>query len=416
MRRFFLCLPAILFACALNAQRNCYHTAYQKNLSYSSSQPRYTGAPSFTNLNRQEARSGANDHGVKAYEASPLISIPVVVHILWNNKAENISDAQVNAQLASLNKDFSATNADIIQVPAYFKHLIADANIQFVLARKDELGLPTTGIIRKWTAVTGFGFNDQAKYPESGGSSAWNPEHYLNIWVCSLQDGVQGYATLPGSPTAIDGVVIDNSVFGLQPSGPFKKGRTATHEIGHWLGLQHIWGDGACGSDEVDDTPPQQGPTRGCPVGVRLSCGATTTGDMYMNFMDFTDDACMHLFTRGQCMRMRALFEPGGPRNALLFSTALDGPLIAEPQLPAPEKISAQLYPNPAVHSLTIQTNGVSSFVEQPYRIINVTGQVVSSGIIQSAQQKIMIHSLPAGLYFIQINDAKPLKFIKQPQ
>jgi Pregnancy-associated plasma protein-A/Secretion system C-terminal sorting domain len=419
MRRFFLCLPSILVVCTLHAQRNCYQTNYSKQLMLASNHlSPYAGIIKQNNNNADiNTVAGANDHGVKAIEQVAVITIPVVVHILWNQHSEDIPDAQIRAQIASLNKDFSGTNADNALVPAYFKHLATGTGIQFALARIDETEKPTTGIIRKWTTITGFGFDDRMKYTELGGSTAWNPDQYLNVWVCTLQSGVQGYASSPGSAKETDGVVIANNVFGMQPSGPFNKGRTATHEIGHWLGLQHIWGDDNCGDDNIDDTPPQYGPTRGCPSGVKLSCGTNITGDMYMNFMDFTDDACMCMFTNGQREHMRSLFEPVGARNALLFSPALNGPLPPESPLPSSENATLQLFPNPAINIITIRTDDSVDLIGKTYRIFNFLGQVVGSAVINNHQQKIIIAQLPDGIYYIQIDGLKnkhQLKFVKQ--
>jgi hypothetical protein len=406
MRHFFLCLPAILFVGVLPAQRNCYHTT-QKQL------PSAVAGP--VHSYRVSTLSGPNDNGVKALEATTIIRIPVVVHILWNKNEENISETQIKAQLALLNKDFSATNNDIELVPAYFRERAANTGIQFVLARKDEAGQPTTGIIRKKTTISGFGFNDQMKNSAAGGSTGWNADYYLNIWVCPLQDGIQGYASMPGSPAFTDGVVIDNNVFGPQLRGPFNKGRTATHEIGHWLGLQHIWGDADCGDDGVEDTPPQQGPTRGCPGGVQASCNSGTNGNMYMNFMDLTDDACMLFFTKGQCFRMREQFEPLGRRNSLLSSRALEGAEMAE--APLPSKAGWALFPVPTIHTLFFQTDAEMGCVGKNYYIVNGTGQLAGSGWIQSTRQEIPITHLRPGLYFIKVegmSNYPALKFIKQ--
>jgi hypothetical protein len=155
---------------------------------------------------------------------------------------------------------------------------------------------------------------------------------------------VLGYSSLPGGPADKDGIVISSMVFGtFNTISPFNKGRTATHEIGHWLNLKHIWGDGFCGDDKVDDTPNQESANRGCPGGEKITCGTSAHGDMYMNFMDLTDDACMYMFTLGQKERMRALFAQGGPRNSLVTSKALnDNGITAAAALP--ETVEGQSY------------------------------------------------------------------------
>jgi hypothetical protein len=135
---------------------------------------------------------------------------------------------------------------------------------------------------------------------------------------------VAGYSSVMGGPVKKDGIVIDRAAFGSGGNGGgYNMGRTAVHEAGHWLGLKHIWGDTDCGDDLVDDTPKQSFYDVGCPTGIRVTCNNGPNGNMYMNYMDFTDDACLNLFTLGQKERMRALFEAGGPRHALLNPVVL---------------------------------------------------------------------------------------------
>lgn len=254
-----------------------------------------------------------------------LVTIPVVVHVVWNTSAENISDAQIQSQINVLNADFRKLNADVAETPSAFAGLAADANVQFCLASVDPNGAATNGITRTQTSVTAFGTNDYVKNASTGGKSAWPASKYLNIWVCDISGGILGYAQFPGGSASTDGVVIDYMSFGTTgtATAPFNKGRTATHEIGHWLNLRHIWGDdgNSCsGSDLVADTPNQGNENYGCPSFPQMSCSGAPNGDMFMNYMDYTDDACMHLFTTGQAARMQALFAGGGARAGLLTS------------------------------------------------------------------------------------------------
>ncbi|WP_078062914.1 GEVED domain-containing protein [Solirubrum puertoriconensis] len=254
------------------------------------------------------------------------VTIPVVVHVLYNTTAQNISDAQIQSQIAVLNEDFRKLNADVSKVPAAFAGLAADAGIQFTLAKQDPNGNPTTGIQRKQTTKTSWGTDDQMKRSTYGGLDAWPAGKYLNLWVCNLSGGVLGYAQFPGGPAATDGVVILTTAFGKGGSAtaPFNLGRTGTHEVGHWLNLNHIWGDdnGACtGTDNVSDTPNQGAQNYGCPSFPKASCSNGPNGDMFMNYMDYTDDACMYMFSTGQSARMNALFASGGARASLLTST-----------------------------------------------------------------------------------------------
>lgn len=257
-----------------------------------------------------------------------VINIPVVVHVVYNTSAQNISDAQIMSQIDVLNEDFRRLNADKTSTPSAFSPTAADVEINFCLAGKDPNGATTTGIIRKSTTVTAFSDNDGVKYTSSGGSNAWPTGSYLNIWVCNLGSSLLGYAQFPGGPSATDGVVILYRAFGrgYATAAPFNKGRTATHEVGHWLNLRHIWGDASCGSDLVTDTPTQQTSNYGCPAYPHRTCSNTTSGDEFMNYMDYTDDGCMNMFSVGQKSRMKALFVSGGSRYNLTTSTGCGTP------------------------------------------------------------------------------------------
>ncbi len=248
-------------------------------------------------------------------------NIPVVVHVLYNTSAQNISDAQIQSQITILNNDFRRLNADKINTPTTFTNVAADAEITFCLASVSPTGAATTGITRTSTSVTSFGADDKMKSSATGGVNPWPTNKYLNIWVCNLGGGLLGYAQFPGGSTATDGVVIGFKYFGNTGTAvaPFNKGRTGTHEVGHWLNLRHIWGDATCGSDNVTDTPTHNTSNYGCPTHPKSnSCGASA--EMFMNYMDYTDDGCMNMFTFGQKSRMQALFATGGARASLVTS------------------------------------------------------------------------------------------------
>lgn len=250
-----------------------------------------------------------------------VVTIPVVVHVLYRTSSENISTAQIQSQIDVLNKDFRRTNSDATSKWSQ----AADSEIEFCLATVDPNGNATTGVTRTQTTVTSFTTNDAMKYSSQGGTNAWATDKYLNIWVCNLGGGILGYAQFPGGgSSATDGVVIGYNYFGTSgtASYPFNKGRTATHEVGHWLNLRHIWGDGGCSVDDyVTDTPSSDAPNYGCATG-HVSC---STADMVENYMDYSDDACMNLFTAGQKARMQALFATGGARRSLLTSNGCGG-------------------------------------------------------------------------------------------
>ena len=248
-----------------------------------------------------------------------LVRLPVVVHVVHRAAEENISDAQVKSQIDVLNKDFRAKNTDKSKVPAVWKSLVIDSNIEFELAKRDPKGKQTTGITRTATTAEGFGPNNTVKSRKTGGVDAWPADKYLNMWVCNLTDGLLGYAQFPGGPAKTDGVVILYTAFGNQGKvrPPFNKGRTATHEVGHYLGLRHIWGDmnNCTGNDFVTDTPPAQRANTGKPSFPHITCSNGPHGDMFMNYMDYVDDTAMFMFTAAQVARMNATLA--GPRKKL---------------------------------------------------------------------------------------------------
>jgi len=344
-----------------------------------------------------------------------VIRIPVVVHILYNKPEENISDAQIMSQIIALNKEFRKAG-DLAHVPSAFRSLAADTYIEFSLAKVNPQGLATTGITRKQSNIRLFGLDDRIKFSKIGGEDAWDADRYLNIWVGNIAGAIIGYSSLAGSDKNKDGVVIRYDAFGTtgKVSSGYNKGRTAVHEIGHWLGLYHIWGDQYCGDDKVDDTPPQQAPSRGCPSGtVSSMCSADPAGKMYMNFMDLTDDACLSMFTYGQRDRMRAMFAPGGSRHALLLSDAL----TATPRESSPadeEKTIGKfsLYPNPAISNVTLEMNETD--LGKQVIFYSPGGRIVSHIRITKRSMVINVSSYATGVYFVKIGDEKKmLKFIK---
>ncbi|HAE14194.1 MAG TPA: hypothetical protein DCG24_08165, partial [Bacteroidetes bacterium] len=253
-----------------------------------------------------------------------VITIPVVVHVVYENDLENISDAQVLSQIDVLNEDLRRLNADAADTPAEFDAVAADFEIEFCMATVDPDGNPTTGIVRIPTTSSSFGISDDVKFTASGGDDAWPADEYMNMWSCDLGSGLLGYAQFPGGPDETDGVVITYSSFGREGYviAPYDLGRTGTHEVGHWLNLYHIWGDAAgCGTDDsVDDTPVQDVQTFGCPT--YPLADACSESIQFQNYMDYTDDACYNMFTEGQKDRARAIFEAGGARFALGNSLA----------------------------------------------------------------------------------------------
>ncbi len=246
------------------------------------------------------------------------IRIRVVVHVVLGRDAEPVSKRQIESQIAVLNRDFRAGAPDRKRVPPVWRGLVADAGIEFELASRDPDGRPSDGITRTRTTRSSFGTGDSVKSSQTGGADPWPSDRFLNLWVCTLSDGLLGYAQFPGGPRRTDGVVITASAFGTSGTAraPFDRGRTTVHEVGHWLNLRHIWGDteDCSGSDLVADTPNAAGPNYGRPVFPRVSCTNGPNGDMFMNFMDYVDDAAMLLFTPQQVARMLATLQ--GPRRS----------------------------------------------------------------------------------------------------
>ncbi len=233
------------------------------------------------------------------------VEIPVVVNVLYRTAAENISLAQIQSQIDVLNKDFNALNSDYNATPALFSGVKANVGISFVLQN----------VVRKSTKTTSFSTNDAMK-KASTGIAPTTPTTVLNMWSCNLGGGILGYAQFPGGASATDGVVMDNNAFGSTGTvtAPFNLGRTATHEVGHWMNLRHIWGDATCGSDLVSDTPTHNEANYGVPAYPHYSTCTGTPVEMTMNYMDYTDDRGMYMFTNGQKSRMAALFVSGGSR------------------------------------------------------------------------------------------------------
>lgn len=267
--------------------------------------------------------------------------IPVVIHVIHNGTSIgsgiNISDAQIVSQLEVLNKDFKRLNSDAGNTPSEFLSVAGSIDVEFVFAKQSPEGLPTTGIVRvdgnrpSWSV---------SQDEELKAVSYWPSEDYLNIWVTNLSNSFLGYAQFPVSNlpgledyqdglALTDGVVIDYTTFGVGSSDPqYNLGRTTTHEIAHFLGLRHIWGDesGCSGTDYVNDTPSQLDETYNCPTHPIIDCGSIPK--MFQNYMDYTDDACMNLFTKGQADRMTVIIEdPAVPRrSSLLTSHGLEIP------------------------------------------------------------------------------------------
>jgi len=264
--------------------------------------------PAFrTNLMKLEAATSKRRESRFELGAADLVTIDTVVHVVHSSVSENISDAQITSQIEALGRDFRAMNADRSKVPSPWGGLVTDARITFRLV----------DVTRTATKVTGFSTDDAVKSAAGGGIAPVDTKTRLNLWVCPLAAGLLGYAQFPGGPPETDGVVINTLAFGTTGTAqaPFNLGRTATHEVGHYLNLRHIWGDtpDCSGGDGVADTPNCEGPNYGTPVWPTITCNNGPNGDMFVNYMDYVDDAAMFMFTAQQVLRMRTALETARP-------------------------------------------------------------------------------------------------------
>ncbi len=357
------------------------------------------------------------------------IYIPVVFHVVLNAAGQAaITDAMIQAQLDTLNHDFAGLNGDSTNIPAEFQAVRGHGNIQFCLAQRTPLDLPTNGIVRVTsnTISSGPGGSDPVKSTAAGGSDTWDATRFLNIWVCNLPGGLLGYATFPpgapsGSPLGEQGVVVLAQSLPGGTAAPYNKGRTLTHEAGHFFNLYHIWGDATCGNDLVDDTPQQSNATFGCPSGTLSSgCAASPTppGRMYQNFMDYTDDACMTMFSIGQNVRSEAsitLF-----RASLLTSNGCTAP---PPAAGNDSRISAIITPANGLSTactsvtpiVTIQNLGSNTLTSATINVRVNGGSPITSNwtgsLVQGASQNVTLASLPlptVGAYTIKVHTTLP--------
>lgn len=254
------------------------------------------------------------------FRSAGVLYVPVVINVVLPNAAQ-VSDAQIQTQLAVLNADFNRTNAELQNSNVYLANYpfanVANCQVEFYVQNS------ATDVRRKNATVAAFGTNDAVKRTSQGGLDPLNASSKMNVWVCDLSNGLLGYAQFPGGSAATDGIVIDYQAFGTAASyslySQFNKGRTATHEVGHWFNLRHIWGDARCGNDLVGDTPAHDASNGGCPAsGLRSKCSGRPL-EQWMNYMDYTNDACMYMFTAGQKTRVDAAID--GPRAAYVRTT-----------------------------------------------------------------------------------------------
>lgn len=345
---------------------------------------------------KNQAKSGA------------LVTIPVVVHVLYNNATENVSYEQIMSQIDGLNEDFRLLNSDSLDDTHPFWWYTADTEIEFCLASIDPNGNATTGITRTFTNITGFTGDGTEKFTALGGKNNWDPTRYLNIWVCDLSiTTTLGYATFPSDLTAnpnLDGVVIHHQAFGYvgtAGTGGYSAndlGRTGTHEVGHWLNLRHIWGDEICGDDFVPDTQIAEDANYGCPSFPQnpwSTCGSDGDGEMYMNYMDYVDDYCMVMFTYDQGTRMLSTLF--GARDGLLTSMGC-GTISVTEYLP---ENSFNLYPNPS-DGIVIINSQIDGNKNVTISLFDLQGKELQTFENSSFPFEMNLNELPNGSYLIK--------------
>ncbi len=373
-----------------------------------------------TAASMQQAQSAARawlvQHPNVGHERATLvITVPVVVHVVYITPAQNISDQQIYSQIAILNQDYRRLNVDTINTPTVFDSIAADIGIEFCLATLDPNGNPTNGITRTSSTGGSFGafFNpltEDVKSNATGGIDPWPTNQYLNIWVCNLFPGLLGYAQFPGGAPATDGVTITYTAFGNMGTvvAPSLFGRTASHECGHWFGLFHIWGDDTdctTGSDSIPDTPNASSASASdCNVNLN-SCsnedpywGTFDPNDMVQNYMDYSHDSCMNMFTLGQKARMMSFLFTDSSRFALFSSPAGCNPAgvhdFSFDQF-------FQLYPNPTNGEVLISYFGKWSS-EMSMEIIDIAGRTVMAKQVNVYNYSIDLGTLPSGIYTIR--------------
>lgn len=325
-----------------------------------------------------------------SFQNRSSLTIPVVFHIVLTDHHARISDEMILRQLNFLNQDFQGSNPDRKNVPDRFKKLTGRSSIRFCLAAEDPYGEPALSIIRVNTSIDQIGIKEELYFTAKGGSDAWATERYLNIWVAETGLHLAGLGSAPGQRDANkDGVVIHPGLFNQELPC-----RTLTHEVGHYLGLFHMWNqDGSCAdNDFIEDTPVQAYPYYDCPQEERTTCGSP---DMFMNFMDYTDRDCMYFFTRGQISRMEKILTM--QRSQLLFTKT--------ECYPENNVSDFLVYPNPVKgKTVTLQFEN-DDLLFLNIKIFNTEGKLIRSVHRWNKNQIILdLPSLKKGLYFIIIN------------
>ena len=392
MRILSLLLLAMFASFGQMYGQRCTSQSYLENLSPADIEQR--------NFHLQQVESFLASYPVM--DRNP-VTIPVVFHVVYRNEGENISDEQIISQLEVLNEDFRKMNIEQDDIPFAFRFRATDMELNFVLADTDPDGQTSTGITRTFTEVDNIGskfLNNRRSicYDDLGGHDAWCPEQYLNIWVGALESGL-GQSSFPGiGPLEEDGIRIIPEVVGtigtVEP--PYHSGRTLTHEIGHFFDLLHLWDDCDDEGDGIEDTPPQESSyLNQCPSSAQLTCG---TLDMYMNFMNYTDDACMSMFTHGQKDRLWAVLNTTRSSFMNEDNCGLISNISSSSEVP-----NIQVFPNPTSDFLYI--NPINSKIDRLV-LIDLHGKVCKKLNVQTVNNYALIDltDFVDGIYYLQIS------------
>mgnify|MGYP005842151213 CR=1 FL=1 len=364
-----------------------------------------------------------------------ILRIPVVVHIVYNTAQENIDDSLVLNQIEVLNEDFRRKNTDTASLRNEFLGLATDAGIEFYLACEDPDGNPTNGITRTVTTKTSFGNFlgtgvDEVKFDSTSGKSGWNSNEYLNIWVCNTGGAVLGLAYPPqGAPNwpanafstdpRVQGVVVHYEVFGKNNPRAIgqlsiaDRGRTAVHEVGHYLGLRHIWGDGTLSilgiadctvDDGIDDTPNSGTNSQidGCsPTKNTCNDGPGDLPDLWENYMDYSEERCQTMFTQGQIDIMRAMVLTA--RSGLLQAKCADTTSTNVTTKNIKNNFLVNVYPNPSNGNINVSFANTGN--NTSISITNTIGIVVYENVFSGNESTYTINTetLSSGIYFLHV-------------
>jgi hypothetical protein len=353
------------------------------------------------------------------------ITVPVVFHCVYKNTTDPsyLHDSVFQRQMNVLNETYSLSNANYSNTRAIFDTLGANTDIQFCFASLDPNGNPTTGInrVQSTTSFSLTAFNDDVKNPSKGGVAPWDPQHYLNVWTCDMslfgQTFVLGYSTFPGGPDSLDGTVIQYQYLGFQNTGNQNNlGRTTVHEVGHWFGMRHVWGDGQQGNapcdstDYVEDTPHANDASQTTCDTVKNTCSNESTHwtqfgidppDMVENYMDYSNDGCMTMFTKGQKERMWSFINTA--RSGLL-SNPTTCSAVSIDEFNSAFSNALTIFPNPANETFTV--NFATNSIDQvEIAVYDANGRVVKTLKPVSFQNTFDCSALEAGIYFIKISN-----------